>query len=201
MLTDVFRYLFLCSTSLYGLDSHFTLPSLHLQDVSECELKWLSNAVVAGPLHVSKCRCSSFGPLLAQQLRLHESHDLEFRTPSIHAGVILEECRGVRFTVESSGATNRRQSQEGLRASIKDFCWLRADRPSPNFTVDMISTDGTEISSHSTVSNDADVPKDGHSKATPVASTTATAIATLPTEHAAPLIANDSNDESDDDEL
>lgn len=81
-------------------------------------------ARIDGAVHVTRCRHSTIA-LQSQQLRLHESSDLQCRV-AVSAGAILEECTGITFVTSSP-----------LLFDVKDFDWLRSRVPSPNYTVEI----------------------------------------------------------------
>jgi hypothetical protein len=75
---------------------------------------------VSSAIHVTDCHdCSVHAK--AQQLRLHESTDLECHVDLV-AGAILEDCTRVVFVSNN--------------VDVKDFNWLRTGIPSPNFCIE-----------------------------------------------------------------
>lgn len=95
---------------------------------------------ILGAIHVTECHDVSFINILqAQQLRLHNSHDIHCYNATIHAGTILEDCHNVTFYVPPSSTTNL----SNVRNSIKDFNWLRNGIPSPNFSIQTMSDPNT----------------------------------------------------------
>jgi Tubulin binding cofactor C len=102
--------------------SHGHYKAIHFVSVHESSIHL--EKPVEGAIHVTQCQHSSFVITWSQQLRLHESHHVECHI-QVTAGTILEDCHHVTFyTDEGSNA-----------ADIKDFNWLRADIPSPNFAI------------------------------------------------------------------
>jgi hypothetical protein len=74
---------------------------------------------IASAIHVTDCHdCSVHAK--SQQLRIHESKDLTFHV-ELAAGAILEDCTRIMFVSD--------------RIDAKDFNWLRAGIPSPNFRI------------------------------------------------------------------
>lgn len=97
------------------------ITALHLLNVS-------NTTVTCQPpvrtVHVTDCHKLTLRRIQAQQLRLHESTDLECHV-CISAGVILEDCTRVVFYSNDC---------DGL--DVRDFNWLRAGVPSPNFVIE-----------------------------------------------------------------
>lgn len=134
---------------------------------------------VEGAVHVTQCHHTSFHIARSQQLRLHESHHIDCHV-QVTAGTILEDCHHVTFhTAEGSTA-----------ADIKDFNWLRAGVPSPNFTVQPYHLD-TAFSTGRYTTN--------ISSAAPMVDGPAPQELSSQTEH--PALLEEEFDEDEDDEL
>ena len=71
--------------------------------------------------------------LQSQQLRLHESSDLQCRV-DVSAGAILEECTRITFVTSSP-----------LLLDVNDFDWLRSGVSSPNYTVEIIEKEVVNV--------------------------------------------------------
>lgn len=97
-------------------------PSIHLLNVTQSSLQ--VQDAVSGAVHITDChRCRV--ELTAQQLRLHESTDLDLQAS---AAVILEGCRRIRFRYPSTATP----------PDVQDFSFLREGVPSPNFSLEPI---------------------------------------------------------------
>lgn len=97
-------------------------PSLHLVDVKDSHVVVVQS--ISRAIHVTSCSGTSI-TATCQQLRLHESVDLQLHV-TVSAGAIMEESRGIVFF-----------SPDHL--DVKDFDWLRANVPSPNFSLQKTS--------------------------------------------------------------
>jgi hypothetical protein len=88
--------------------------------------------LIQGAAHMNQCRHFTIA-LRSQQLRLHESSDLQCRV-AVSVGAILEECTRITFL----------SSPQHL-LDVKDFDWLRNGVPGPNYTVETIKVEGMTL--------------------------------------------------------
>jgi predicted nucleic acid-binding Zn-ribbon protein len=124
---------------------HAALPTLHILDISYTAIHVLGT--VASSVHLTKAFQQSSLCLkhVAQQLRMHQV--LQFTvylalpntlntTKTWNKGsIILEDSKQVTFVVPSEDEDPSTTLQDWQQNIVKDFGWLRAGLPSPNFTV------------------------------------------------------------------
>jgi Tubulin binding cofactor C len=95
--------------------------------------------VIQGAVHVTNCHSSKL-TLSAQQLRLHDCHDLACAV-SVSAGAIMEGCQRMAFVNSASDQT----------LDVKDFDWLRHGIQSPNYTIQQIASSTLTMPEQTTV--------------------------------------------------
>jgi hypothetical protein len=133
---------FVCGLQFYLFIRHDgSCSALHLFQVSH------STVTVERPVrsvHVTACHHVQLY-LQSQQLRLHESHDLDCHV-KISAGAILEDCTRVTFYTNTNTNTNTTTTTTAAALDVRDFNWLRSGVPSPNYSVQQESeSDGASL--------------------------------------------------------
>jgi hypothetical protein len=188
---------FVCGLRFYLFIRHDgSCSALHLFQVSH------STVTVERPVrsvHVTACHHVQLY-LQSQQLRLHESHDLDCHV-KISAGAILEDCTRVTFYTNTNTTTTTAAALD-----VRDFNWLRSGVPSPNYSVQQESeSDGASLrmrsfSDRNDVLQEEEVPTE---RSTDAASTSIVSIAQLTVENAKQgenIDDDDDNDDADDDD-
>ena len=100
---------------------------------------------ISSAIHVTKCTdCNIQIRNEVQQLRIHESSNVEFQLKHslLGGGAILEDSTDIQFIVVLNNATNTTEvdddPKEGKSTTlldVNDFNWLRDNVPSPNYQV------------------------------------------------------------------
>jgi Tubulin binding cofactor C len=110
------------------------LEALHLVELDHTTLTLSTR--VASSIHVTHCQdCDIQGPV-CQQIRIHESTHLRFtlgESMIVAGGAILENSKDIVFVVRSH---NHHDTTATARMDVKDFSWLHAGVPSPNFRME-----------------------------------------------------------------
>ena len=149
--TVLFLFLYVCSpcptptvhTHGYNKYRDKPLEALHLVELDHTTLTLSTR--VASSIHVTHCQdCDIQGPA-CQQIRIHESTQLRFtlEESTIVAGAaILENSKDIVFVVRShnhlpnSTTNSTTTTTAATRMDVKDFSWLHAGVPSPNFRME-----------------------------------------------------------------
>jgi len=101
--------------------------SVHLINVKHSKINL--GGRVDGALHITNCTDTTIHGS-SQQLRIHESSNLQFYRFCVDTGAILEDSTDICFFTSGDDTT--------LLTQTKDFDWFRIDKPSPNFRVEII---------------------------------------------------------------
>ena len=100
---------------------------------------------ISSAIHVTKCTdCNIQIRNEVQQLRIHESSNVEFQLNHslLGGGAILEDSTDIQFIVVLNNATITTEVDDGPKEGksttlldVNDFNWLRDNVPSPNYQV------------------------------------------------------------------
>lgn len=113
--------------------------AVRMQNLRECTVYC---GPVAGPVYVEGCNehCKIF--VAARQLRIHETHDVDFYVHT-SSGPIIESCSRVRFgnyrilhydSLEEQMKSSNLANTVNCFADVKDFKWHKIQK-SPNWTL------------------------------------------------------------------
>jgi hypothetical protein len=127
-------------------------PSVHLHSVVNSTIHWTSESITS--LHVTACRHTQLDLTTTttttgccgtkvQQVRWHDCSHMHMRVHrrGVTGGMILEQCTQMQFIILIGNDPNDNHeatttTTTDMPIAIHDFCWLRRDAPSPNFTVE-----------------------------------------------------------------
>jgi hypothetical protein len=191
-----------------------SLPALHIVNVAHTQID--VQVPVATAVHVTKAVDSHLClPHAAQQLRIHQASRLQVTLRQDDAdgttwnkgSIILEHSKHVTFCVPSvmpaKGADSEASSpleaasEQYWISVIKDFGWLRAGIPSPNFVIQTILEDSPLTDAQRADSPPNNNTEVGSGAANAEAPKTESAFSTQQLHNSK----DDSSDQEDDDEL
>ena len=112
---------------------HGSYQSLHLVNVIQSTVvQHVVGGSIQGAIHITHCRHVSCVVHSCQQVRLHESTDLQLKIGIVKGGAILEDCHRIVFVANSIAASKALE--------VRDFSFLKRGKPSPNYTIEIEPT-------------------------------------------------------------